>query len=348
MSKSTDIIPEPDENEIPDEKAKRMSFTGHLGELRNRMIHTTVVLSILFMVGMSFSTHILTYIQDLVDIKLEEIIEEEGKEVPEAPVEPTTASEVVPVDIQINSADIQAMHDQLNGDDVGVVQLRIQVEDLKNLVEELMGDSQTQTLEDILEKKEKGLKWITLTPLEAFMVKLKIALYTAIALGLPYIVYQICAFVFPGLRPKEKFVVRFALMASFTLAIFGILTALYIVFPLVFPQLLKFAPEWVGTFLQLDKTMTFIFKVVLGFGLAFQFPIGILVAVYLDLVSPKVLREQRKIAIVVILIVAAILTPPDPATLFLMSAPLLVLYEISILLSFLIVKRRKDEDGEVA
>ena len=211
-----------------------------------------------------------------------------------------------------------------------------------------MSDVQTKTLEQLLAKKEKGLKWITLTPLEAFMVKIKIAIYTAIALGLPYIVYQICAFVFPGLRPKEKYVIRFALLASFTLALFGILTALYIVFPFVFPQLLKFAPDWVGTFLQLDKTMTFIFKVVLGFGLAFQFPIGILVAVYLDLVSPKTLREQRKVAVIVILIVAAILTPPDPATLLLMSAPLLILYEISILMSYLVTRNRKEDDGEVA
>ena len=349
MSDSHDLI---QKDEIPDEEAARMSFTGHLGELRTRMVHTTIVVGILFFVGLSFSDQIMTYIKDLVDTNLDLIVEQENKLSGESKQginqglsQSNTSLEFA---VELDSVQLNDLQNQLNNDDTKKVTLRAKVNDIEPLLDIILGKVQEHSLDQVLNKKKKGLEWITLTPLESFMVKIKIALYTAIALGVPYIVYQICAFVFPGLKPKEKYVIRFALLASFSLALMGILTALFIVFPVVFPQLLKFAPDWVGSFLQLEKTMTFIFKVVLGFGLAFQFPIVILVAVYLDFVSPKDLREHRKIAIVVILIVAAILTPPDPATLFLMSAPLLLLYEISILLSYFIIRRRDDDEEEVA
>ena len=262
MNDSHDLIPiDEKKDEIPDEEAARMSFTGHLGELRTRMVHTTIILVILFFVGFSFADEIMAAIRKPVDIE--------------------------------------------------------------------------------------GIEWVTLLPLESFLVKIKISLFAAIALGAPYIGYQICAFVFPGLKHKEKYVIKIALAASSCLALLGMMTAFFIILRFVFPQLLAFAPDWVTTQLQLGETMTFIIKIILGFGLAFQFPIAILVAVYLDLVTPKVLKEQRKIAIVVIMVVAAILTPPEPTTMFLMSAPLLILYEVSIILSHLVVRRRvAHEDTE--
>lgn len=349
MSDSHDIIPKEDtSDEIPDDKAARMSFTGHLGEMRTRMVHTSIVLGILFFVGLTFSEETLTYISNLVDMKLEKTIEEGIKKDQKADIEQDSAQEdtLIQIQVHLNANDLNNIQNQLDANELQKVQLQVEVSDLKPLLEKLMVEVQGQSLEQLLNKKKKGPEWITLTPLEAFMVKIKIALYTAIALGIPYIAYQICAFVFPGLKPKEKYVIRFALIASFVLGILGILTALFIVFPVVIPQLLKFAPDWVGTFLQLEKTMSFIFKIVLGFALAFQFPIVILVSVYLDLVTPKMLREQRKIAIVVIMIAAAILTPPDPASLMLMSAPLLILYELSILMSYLVIRRRTPEENE--
>jgi sec-independent protein translocase protein TatC len=192
--------------------------------------------------------------------------------------------------------------------------------------------------------EREGVEWVSLTMIEPIMVKFKIAFYTALVIGLPYIVYQICAFVFPGLKPKERRVVKFALFSSAILGLFGMLTAFFGVFPFVLPYLMAMAPEWLVTQLRLSETVTHIFKGVMGFAVAFQFPIVILVFVYLGVVPPKALKEYRKVAIIGIFIACAMLTPPDPITLVLMALPLLVLYEISIWAAYLIYK--EDDDAE--
>jgi sec-independent protein translocase protein TatC len=187
-------------------------------------------------------------------------------------------------------------------------------------------------------------------PTEAVWVKIQLALYTAIFLSLPVIIYEICAFVFPGLRPGERRVVNSVIFGGGALALSGIALAYFKVLPSFLPLVLAWAPEGVLTDeLRMNETVSLIVKFLLGFAVAFQFPLIIFILVFLDLLSPATLQRQRRLAIVVMAIAAAILTPgPDMFSMAMMFIPLYILFEASIWLSYLIVWRRKRRAAEAS
>ncbi|HEO72603.1 MAG TPA: twin-arginine translocase subunit TatC, partial [Candidatus Hydrogenedentes bacterium] len=164
--------------------------------------------------------------------------------------------------------------------------------------------------------------WVALNPIEPVFVKLKIAAYGGAVIMSPYVIYQICAFVFPGLTPKEKRVVRILLFGCCGLAIVGIGVAYLGVFPLILPYLIdKLTPDGVMNQLRLNETLSFIVKGLGAFALAFQFPMVVLVLVYMDLLTPATLKHYRRVAIVAMAFTSALLTPPDPASMLIMLAP---------------------------
>lgn len=174
------------------------------------------------------------------------------------------------------------------------------------------------------------------------LLRLKIAAYAGFLLASPYILYQICAFIFPGLKPNEKRAVRILLTGGSMLAVAGVCIAYFGILPVVIPYLLDvfISPE-IELNLRRDETIPTIVKIMTGFAIAFQFPMVVLVLVYLDLLSPQALKKFRKIAIVILAVVAAVLTPPDVFSMMVMLVPLLILYEASILLSYLVVRSKK-------
>ncbi len=187
-------------------------------------------------------------------------------------------------------------------------------------------------------------EWTALNPLEPFLVRLKLAAYGALILGLPIVLYQLCAFVFPGLRPKEQQVIRILIGGGSVLALAGVAIAYFLIFPLVLPYLMDWAPEGVNIQLRMNETVSLILKGLLGFAIAFQFPLAVLVLVYMDLLSPETLKQYRKVAIVIMTVLSAFLTPPEPISMFIMVVPLVLLYEGSIWMSYLVVFRRNRED----
>ncbi len=185
-----------------------------------------------------------------------------------------------------------------------------------------------------------GVSWTVLSPMEPFLVKIKIAAYGGVFMAFPYILYQICAFIFPGLTPLERRVVRVMLFGCTILAVFGSGMAYWLIFPYVLPMLVSWVPAFVNVQLRLNETLSIILKGIAGFGLAFQMPMVILLLVYMGILSPATLKAYRKISIVLICVVAAIMTPPDPVSMILMAVPLLLLYEISVWASYALVRRR--------
>ena len=129
------------------------------------------------------------------------------------------------------------------------------------------------------------------------------------------------------------------MIAGVSLAYFGIL-------PTVLPYIVEYNPDFVTTNLQLKKNVTLLFQFYGGFALGFQFPMVVLILVYMDLLSPATLRAYRRLAIVGIFFMAMLFTPPDPFTMLMMGGPLVLLYEVSIWLSYLIVRRRKKEQEQ--
>lgn len=186
------------------------------------------------------------------------------------------------------------------------------------------------------------VQWTFLNPLEPIAMMFRLAAYGAIILTSPYIIYQICAFIFPGLRPDERRVVQTVIYSSGTLVVLGLLTAYFGVFPLVLPYLLQWSPDWIETQLRVNETIAIITKGMVGFAIAFQFPVVVLILIYLGLLTPEALKQYRKLAWVIIALGSAILTPPDPISMSIMMLPMVVLYEGSILVGKLIVRKREN------
>ena len=194
-------------------------------------------------------------------------------------------------------------------------------------------------------ESERQVEWTVLNPLEFVIVKFKVAGYGGFLFALPFAIWQFCAFVFPGLLPHEKRVMKILIFGCSILAVVGVSVAYFGVFPLVLPYLLEWTLPFIKTQLRLNETLDIIIKLMAAFAVAFQFPMAVLILVYMDLLTPQKLREFRKFAIVGMAVVSAALTPPDIFSMAIMLAPLLFLYEASIILSYLVVRRRKQQEA---
>ena len=190
-------------------------------------------------------------------------------------------------------------------------------------------------------KEKASFTWRSLNLLEPFLVKLKVSAIAGILLVLPFLMYQVCAFIFPGLTPREKNAARVLIFGSAFLSISGVLVAYFGMFPYILPYLTHFAPDWVIVDLRLSEVVAQILKGLMGFAIAFQFPMIVLILVYLDLLTPAALREYRRFAIILAALIGAFLTPPDPFTMAVMMLPLVILYEFSIWMSYLVVWSRR-------
>ncbi|RJP14851.1 MAG: twin-arginine translocase subunit TatC [Candidatus Abyssobacteria bacterium SURF_5] len=168
---------------------------------------------------------------------------------------------------------------------------------------------------------------------EPFFASLRIAGYTGLFFGLPFLVYQIMMFCLPALRPNEKKVIVGGLVCGVFLLYGGIIFSYMFILPMLIPQLAGFFSTGVEQTFSLKMYIDKIFRFIIGFGLGFQLPIILIVLVRVGVVSVEGLRKNRKYMMVGIFIMAAILTPPDVISQMLLAVPLLVLYEVSIWVS---------------
>jgi sec-independent protein translocase protein TatC len=187
----------------------------------------------------------------------------------------------------------------------------------------------------------KSVTWVTMTPMEPFFVYLKLATYGGLLFALPVILYQICRFVFPGLKKNEQKLVMFVLFGCTILGILGLCMAYFLVYPFVVPFLLKYTPENVDNLFRLADTLNIVIKGLFAFALAFQFPMVVLALVYLELLTPQALKQYRGMALVGLCIASAILTPADPISMIMMAVPLYLMYELCIWSSYIMLWRRK-------
>lgn len=187
-------------------------------------------------------------------------------------------------------------------------------------------------------ERGRDADWVILHPLEWILMKIKLAGYGGILLCLPYLMYEVAAFVFPGLKPREKKAVLILLVGCTVLAVVGVSTAYFGIMPMVLPYIMAWTPENVTIQLRMNETMSLILKLYMGFAVAFQFPMVVQVLVFMGLLTPATLRKFRRVAIVGIAFLSALLTPPDPPSMILMGLPLVLLYEVSIWCSYIVIK----------
>lgn len=182
-------------------------------------------------------------------------------------------------------------------------------------------------------------KPVTLGVGEPFTATLKVAAYAALLLSLPILLYQLYAFVLPAFSPREKQVALPMMMLVPFLFIGGVTFCYFVVLPSAINFLQNFNDDNFDILLQARDYYRFAILVMIAMGLLFQIPIGILAVTRVGIVTTKQLRRNRRYAILVIAILAMLLPGTDPVTMLLGMAPLIVLYEGSILLASILERR---------
>jgi sec-independent protein translocase protein TatC len=161
---------------------------------------------------------------------------------------------------------------------------------------------------------------------------LKVMLWGGTVIALPFLIFFLLRFVFPGLKRSERVMILFILLTSTVLFIGGVWVAYKTTLQVAIKVLMQ-VNNWMGfdpPLLRIDQYVGFVVKLVLGFGLAFQLPLLLLILGWLGMVSSGMLREKRRLAIVVIFILAMVLTPPDPMSQIIMAVPMCLMYELCI------------------
>ncbi len=170
------------------------------------------------------------------------------------------------------------------------------------------------------------------SPIEGVMLSFKIAIGAGIVVAIPVVFYQLWKFVAPALFPNEKKIVLPTVIASSVAFLCGIVFC-YLWLPHLFKILTSYAHGLADPMFTIGTYFNFILKLCLAFGLVFELPVIAFVCTRMGVISPTFLIKHCRIAIIIIFIVAAILTPPEPISQILMAVPLLLLYGISILVS---------------
>ncbi len=198
-----------------------------------------------------------------------------------------------------------------------------------------------------LVRKPITVDLVFLAPAEAFFVYVKISIYIAIFISTPMLLYQIWQFIAPGLFESErKYTAGFVIFGTLFFLI-GASFCYFLVLPMGLEFLLGYAGAGLKPMISVGNYISFIFKMTLAFGVIFEMPIVIVFFTKLGFVTPETLRTKRGYLIVGSFVVASILTPPDIFTQVIMALPIILLFEMSLLVAkFFVPKPIEEEDEE--
>jgi sec-independent protein translocase protein TatC len=190
-----------------------------------------------------------------------------------------------------------------------------------------------QLLKIINDPLPKGTKPITLSPTEPFTTTLTVSAYAALLIALPVILYQLYAFILPAFSPNEKKVALPLLLMVPVLFVAGAVFAYFVVVPAALTFLLNFNDHQFNTQIRARDYYSFVLLTLVAAGIVFQVPVGILGLTRLGILTPQKLKHNRRYAYLGCAVVAALLPGVDPVSMLIEMVPLVVLYELSILLS---------------
>ena len=194
----------------------------------------------------------------------------------------------------------------------------------------------------LLAKLPSGGQMIATDVVGVFLVPMKVALMVAFLIALPYVLYQVWAFVAPGLYAHEKRLALPLVAVSVFLFFVGMAFAYFLVFPTVFGFMSRIAPEGVAWMTDIEKYLSFVMSSFVAFGVAFEVPVIVVVLVLIDVVELSKLKELRAYVIVGAFVVGAIFTPPDVVSQLMLAVPLCLLYEFGMLMARLVKKPLKE------
>ncbi|MFA7239435.1 MAG: twin-arginine translocase subunit TatC [Sulfuricellaceae bacterium] len=184
----------------------------------------------------------------------------------------------------------------------------------------------------------KGGQMIATDVTTPFFVPMKVAMMTAFMIALPYVLYQMWAFVAPGLYAHEKKLIAPLVVASTLLFLCGMAFAYFLVFPVVFGFITKTAPQGVAVMTDINKYLDFVLTLFVAFGITFEVPVAVILLARLNIVSIAKLKEARPYVVVGAFVIGAIFTPPDVVSQIMLAVPLWILYEIGVVIAAILVK----------
>jgi sec-independent protein translocase protein TatC len=195
-----------------------------------------------------------------------------------------------------------------------------------------------------------GQKLLFTSPIEPFMITLKLAFVTGLLIASPVVLWHLWAFLRPALYTKERRVILPVALCGLLLFTGGVAAAFYLVVPLALKVLFGFQSQSLEPFITADAYFGFTTTVLVSFGAVFELPLVLLVLVYLRVISSTFLRRHRRLAIVINAVLSAILTPGDLVIMTVaVMLPVQLLYELSIVLAMILEKRRaRAEAAEAA
>jgi sec-independent protein translocase protein TatC len=194
----------------------------------------------------------------------------------------------------------------------------------------------------------EGAKMIATGVITPFMVPVKVTALAAFLIALPYVLYQAWAFVAPGLYEHEKRLALPLVVASTALFLAGVGFCYFFVFQKVFAFIHGFAPKSITPAPDIEAYFSFVITMFLAFGVTFEIPIVVIVLVRMGIVTIAQLKEARPYVIVGAFVVAAVVTPPDVLSQFMLAVPMCILYEAGIFFSRFISVRREEQAAEPA
>ena len=192
----------------------------------------------------------------------------------------------------------------------------------------------------------KGTTLIATSVISPFMVPIKITMMTAFLMALPVILYQLWAFIAPGLYNHEKKLVMPLIISSTLLFFAGVAFCYFFVFGQVFKFIQSFAPKSITAAPDIEAYLSFVLNMFLAFGATFEVPVVLVILAHMGIVSVAKLKAFRSYFIVIAFVIAAVVTPPDVVSQLALAVPMILLYEVGIWAAQLAGGKASDSDSE--
>lgn len=192
----------------------------------------------------------------------------------------------------------------------------------------------------------KGATLIATSVISPFMVPLKILLLAAFLLALPVVLYQVWAFVAPGLYAHEKKLVLPLVVSSTVLFFMGVAFCYFFVFGQVFAFIQSFAPKSITAAPDIEAYLGFVMTMFLAFGLAFEVPVAVVVLARMGVVTVAKLKEFRGYFVVLAFVIAAVVTPPDVVSQLALAIPMCILYEVGIWAAQIFIRHTQPDGAD--
>lgn len=190
----------------------------------------------------------------------------------------------------------------------------------------------------------EGAQMIATEVASPFFAPYKLTLVLSFFIAIPYVLYQVWAFIAPGLYANEKKLIAPLMVSSSLLFYAGIAFAYFVIFPLAFPFFVGVAPEGVVINTDINSYLNFVLKLFFAFGISFQIPIAIVLLCWTGFTEPQSLREKRPYIIVGAFVVGMLMTPPDPISQTLLAVPMWLLFELGVVLGGLYAKSNEEQN----